>query len=170
MAIDVEDGTGRATANSYVSDAEAVAYFDVDATAADFLALNQAAREEYLQWATRVLDAKTNWRGYKTFPLVQALRWPRSYVYDRDGNAVASNIVPREVKAATCELAKWLLTNDPSGPQDVENLRKIVVDVIEIEYQEGTGQPSYPGIINAILQGLGYVQTGVRGFGRIVKS
>lgn len=164
----VEDGTNVAGANSYVTLAYAEDYFAVDVASATWEALSDDQKEFYLAWATRILDQKTEWRGYINADS-QALRWPRKGVTDRDYRTVETNEVPNPVKAATCELAKWLMTNDPTTGQDTDYLKRIKVDVIEIEYQDGTSQSSYPTILNAILAGVGHFRIGSRGFGRIVR-
>lgn len=165
----VEDGTGLPGATSYVSVADALDYFAVDPNAADFIALSPEMHQFYLGWATRVLDQKTDWKGTKN-SATQGLRWPRTGVFDRDGLAISSTIVPREVKAATCELARWLLTNDPAAGQDIERIKQVVVDVVEIMFQDDDSQSSYPSIINAILTGLGGFRIGNRQFAKIIKA
>jgi len=164
----VEDGSNVAGANSYVTLAYAADYFAVDPSSATWEALTDEQKQFYLAWATRLLDQKTEWRGFINED-DQALRWPRKGAADRDYRTVNTNEIPNPVKAATCELAKWLMTNDPTTGQDTDYLKRIKVDVIEIEYQDGTSQSSYPSIINAILEGIGHFRTGSRGFGRIVR-
>lgn len=162
----VEDGSIVADATSYLTVAYADDYFAVDPNADGWVALATEDKEFYLSWATRLLDQKTDWRGYLADE-TQSLRWPRQYVTDRDGRAILSTVIPNAVKDATCELAKWLLTNDPTSGPDIDYLRRIKVDVIEIEYQEGSTQSVYPSILNAILRGLGVFRIGSTGFGRI---
>lgn len=166
----VEDGTGYADSNSYVSVADADDYFVIQPTSdAVWNPLTSTQKEQYLALATRYLDQKVDWRG-EIADEDQALRWPRTGAYTRDQIAVGSTVVPKPVKAATCELALYLISNDPNAGQDVDKLKKIVVDVVEIEYQEGAGQPKIPSLINSILYGLGFFVSGGRGFGRIVRA
>lgn len=166
----VEDGTGLSAANSYVSVADADDYFTPDLNfATAWAALTTQQKQHSLAWASRLLDQKTDWRGVRVDE-DSGLRWPRSYVQDRDDQLVADNVVPRPVKDATCELAKYLQENDLTTGADVDNIRKVVVDVIEIEFQEGTSQTGIPTILNAILTGLGSFRVGGRGFGKIIKA
>jgi hypothetical protein len=166
----VEDGSGVAGANSYASVAEADDYFAVDP---NFLttwnALAAEDQEILLAWASRVLDQKTIWKGYAV-SATQTMGWPRTYVTDRDGYAVDSDIVPTPVKAATFELAKFLNTNDLTVGPDTTDFRRIVVDVIEIEYQEGVSQNAIPTILKDILTGYGVFRVGGRGAARIIKA
>lgn len=165
----VEDGTLVVGANSYVSTTYADDYFIIDPNfTTAWTALSSTQKQYYLAWATRILDQKVVWRGER-YTTTQALRWPRKYVYDADDNLIDPTEIPRQLKEATCEFAKWLYTNDPTAGRDEDNLKRIMVDVVEIEYQEGSAQSSYPSIINQILSPLGRMRVGGMGFGRIVR-
>ena len=169
VSVVVEDGTGLPDANSYVSVQEIKDYFAVVPDAAAFVAQDDAVLGQYVIYATRVLDQKTLWKGYRATS-TQALEWPRQYVYDKYGNPVAADAVPTQVKAVTCELARWLKENDPAGGQDVQHLKQITVDVIDIVFQDQTSQSSWPTLFNQIIDGLGRLNIGSRGFPRVVKA
>lgn len=116
MALIVEDGTGLATAESYISVAAADTYFtnyarNISAWASD----TTANKEQWLREAAQTLDAifAGQWKG-KRIDGDQALSFPRSGVETSDGYTVASNAVPTAVERAACELA-WKHLND-SGP------------------------------------------------------
>lgn len=163
-----EDGTGLTGANSYATVAESEDYFAVDPNATAYLALTESEQEQYLAWASRLLDQKTEWRGYKAVA-TSGLRWPRKHVFDKDGLLVEDDIVPKPVKDATCELARFLMDYNPAVGQGGDNIKKLVVDVVEVEYQDNTGQSDWPSLINAILTPLGMFRTSGPGFGRIIK-
>lgn len=164
----VETGAGLAQATSYVSLDDAETYFEI-AEFAEWTALTDARKEYLLAYATRYIDQKVNWKGSKA-TTTQGLRWPRSYVYDRDGVAIDDDVIPQQVEQVTCEVARWLLDNNPVAGPDVENLKKVVVDVVEIEYQDQTSQTSFPTIFNDILQGIGTFRIGGRGHANILKA
>jgi hypothetical protein len=42
----------------------------------------------------------------------QRMTWPRTGMYDRNGNAIASNVLPKELKEAQSELAGQLIMSD----------------------------------------------------------
>lgn len=172
MALILEDGTGLVNSNSYVSLAEAEVYFTSDLlTIAAWEALPD--QENQLIWATRVLDQKVRWRGTtanNSTTIIQALRWPRQGMYDRDHNAVSATIVPIQVKQATCEMAKWMMTNDVTAGQNVDYLKMLKVDVIELMWQDRVGQPVLPALINEILAGLGSIASGGARFVPIAKT
>lgn len=176
----VEDGTGFTDSNSYVSVADADDYYVVDLNAAaTWAALNSTQKQAQLAWASRVLDQKVKWNGVKTVPgnsstspivVASAMRWPRTGVFDRDKNAIGPHFIPPQLVQATLEFSKFLLTNDATTGQDVDYLSLIRVDVIELRYQDKTGQPVLPAIFNEILAGLGALPSGGPRFVPIAKT
>lgn len=169
FAFLVEDGSGLSSATSYVSVADADDYFAIDANNEAWDALPEEQKEFFLAWATRYIDQKVNWKGSKATS-VQGLRWPRVYVKDRDGVYIEDDVIPTQVKQITYEVARWLMDNDPAAGSDVENLKKVVVDVVEIEYQDQTSQTSFPTLFSDILQGIGTFRIGGRGHANIIKA
>ncbi len=167
MPLVVEDGTGLvSTANSYVSEAESDTYFEIiPEYGVTWQAYTPSEKECLLRFSTRVLDARTQWEGYK-----QVDASPRKCVTDRDGVSVLTTVVPQAVKDATCELARILDGEDITTGQDIERLRKLVVDVVEIEYQEGDSQTRVPQYMGYILRGLGAFMSGSMSFNRIRKA
>lgn len=115
MALVVEDGTGKSDADSYLSVADATAYFVAtdtkDAERHDLIAAwaedqNDSKREAALREATAYLDGRylERWVGSKASS-AQALAWPRTGAYDAHGYAIASTTIPSKLKHATAELA-----------------------------------------------------------------
>lgn len=170
FAFVVETGSGLADATSYVSIAEADDYFTIDPNFSDeWSGLTEETQQYLLAWATRILDQKGNFKGYPSTE-TQALRWPRVGVCDRDGREIAGDVIPKQLKEATFEIAKWLRNNDPTEGQDTDYLKSMRVDVIELEWQDDTAQQSVPSIINAILTPIGTFRSGGGSrFGRIAK-
>lgn len=159
----VEDGNGLDDATAFGSVAEADTYFEIDPNfAATWAALTTSAKQARIARASRILAQRTSWRGLKVYE-TSGLPWPRTGVYDREKILVADDVVPVAVKQATFELIKYLDGNDFAGA-DVEHVKSMKVDVLEIEYQDSTSQVSVPPIINDILQGLGVFQVGTNRF------
>lgn len=166
----VETGAQVSGSNAYVSEADADDYFEIDnAFDATWVAYTQAEKEERIGWASRILDQKTDWEGSRV-ATTQSMRWPRKGVCDRDGEAVLTTEVPQPVKDATLELLKYMVSNNPTTGSDVDFLRRVAVDVIELEYQEDTSQTKIPNIINQILDGIGRFQVGNKRFAKINRA
>lgn len=167
----VETGAGISGATSYISEAVADDYFEIDrAFTATWTALTSTEKEYRLAWATRILDQKVKWNGTKTAD-ANDLEWPRQSTYDRNGVGIDSDEMPEQLLDVTCELAKYLNGADPISGAGVDFVKHIVLDVLEIEYQEGTSQNSFPNVINSLLRGLGhYPVPGQFSFNKISKA
>ena len=112
MAIVVEDGTGKATAESYISVTDADTYFlDRNVTAWDDLDYEE--KEASLRRATEYMTGafRSRWRGSRVYATVQALDWPRSGVCV-DDRFIETDEIPVEVKRSCAELALRASTAD----------------------------------------------------------
>jgi hypothetical protein len=128
MAIDVETGTGSATANSYVSVIEADAYVeDFLRNAVGWTGLSAADKHTYLKEGTQALDGiyGARWRGYRSSS-IQSLDWPRSSAVTPDGWSVSQTEIPTAVKNAVVELA-WRALQDTAGP-DADGTSALIPD------------------------------------------
>lgn len=167
----VENGTGLSNATSYASVADADAYFVIDRVFCEtWAAINPTDKEYRLAWATRILDQKVRWNGIKTVE-DSALSWPRSGVCDRNGIPIDSGVIPTQLKQALFELAKYITSEDVTTGRGVDYIKRLTLDVLEVEYMDDSSQSSFPSIIPSILRGLGtYAVPGGFSFGRIVKT
>ena len=136
MALIVEDGTSKTDAESYASVAYADAYFS--ARNINNWASNTADKEGHLRLATDYIEATYAelWQGTKKERL-QALQWPRDYVYV-DGYSLDSNVIPKELMNACCELAHRSVT-ETLLPDLTKSVKREKVDVIEVEYDTNSG-------------------------------
>lgn len=111
VTLVVEDGTGIATANSYLTVAEADAILCVNPVMyATWTALTAQQMDEYLVWASDYIDCYVQWFGTKTVP-DSGLRWPRTGVCDCDGIEIGPNEIPDKLKTAVAQLAIFLTSS-----------------------------------------------------------
>ncbi len=105
MALVVEDGTGKADAESYLSAADATTYLTAVGSAAAW-GVDAALQEAALRRATQYIDGEYGRRfyGYRATQN-QALQWPRWDAYDADGYLIPTGQVPTALKHATAEAA-----------------------------------------------------------------
>lgn len=154
MTVIPEDGTGLATANSYVSTAEADAYFTAR-NSATWSAAATAAKEAALLEATSYLQGiyKGTWVG-DLYSTEQALDWPRTGAYDPEGRPLDG--VPQAVKDATCQLALEHVTNgslQPSMPRS-GRVKRRTIGPITTEFDVGApGGRAFP-FIDTLLAGI----------------
>jgi hypothetical protein len=118
MAFEVETGSGSHTATSFCSVAYADTHHAKDKrTAATWAALSTANKQYRLETATEIICRDSTFAGYPV-KLVgntsgkQRLAFPRSEVYDRDGNAIDSDEIPEDLQRATAQLAGELELED----------------------------------------------------------
>lgn len=151
MALIVEDGTGKADAESYTSVADADSYhtlrgnIDAWSDVDDKEVLLRSATDYMLQ------VYRSRWKGYRTNE-VQALDWPRAWVENPDSPFAygvayyADDIVPVEVVNACSELALVanggaLLNNLTEGQSSVK------IGPISVTYDDqGREQTKYASV------------------------
>jgi len=115
MALIIEDGTGVANANSFVTDLEYTTY-----TTSRGLTVGADAiiREKELILASDFLESlRASYQGFKT-DNTNSLQWPRRGVFI-DGFAILDDFIPQELKNAQIEAAafansKELISNKAS--------------------------------------------------------
>lgn len=168
FAFLVEDGSGLASANSYVSVEDADDYLVTNIHVFPIWdALTTENKQYLLAWASTYLDQRARWNGKKAVE-TSGLRFPRECLTDRDGNPIASDVVPVALKQATVEMARALIESDRSADRGQDGLERLRVDVIEIYFNADYRLPTVPKNINMILEGLGTVRSDT-GFGRILR-
>jgi len=155
MSFVTEDGTGLSTSNSYVSVAEADAYF-LDATIL-WVGTN-GAKEKALVRATRTIDLMGGNRflGIKLVE-TQALAWPRDEAYDRDGIELTG--IPVYLKRAVYEAAlQELILEGSTMPNTTQQVKMERVEgAVQVSYVEG----SYQGTTFRAIKGwLDYICKG----------
>ena len=100
MALIVEDGTGMATAESYLSVADVSAVLALTGEDAAWLALaSDTVREQVARKVMRALENERTFRGQKK-TAEQALEWPRVYATDDDGFLYEDTSIPEKLKTA----------------------------------------------------------------------
>mgnify|MGYP003590976210 CR=1 FL=1 len=151
MALDAT--LGGASANSYVTVAEADAYFATSFGRTPWGSASAANKEIVLIESTRLLDLLVSWKGYVKSD-TQALRWPRTYVPNINGryleSYISDSIVPKDVKNAVFELAYSLLSN--GGFQASENeLAKVKVGPVSIDFSDTVKSNGLPKMVRDMI-------------------
>lgn len=103
MAVIVEDGSIVANANSYVSVANADAYFSARNNTT-WTAYSTAVKEAALLYACQWLNARYEWPGVIS-DVTQTLSWPRDGAEDSEGRDIDPDEVPGCIVDAQCEAA-----------------------------------------------------------------
>lgn len=145
----IDATVGGANANSYVDVTFAAAYFDDRLHSSVWSNASNDDRDRSLIMATREIDTRIAWDGYKVTE-TQALDWPRSGLYDDNRDYVDEDTLPIELKNAVCEYALVLLGTDTLAPQET-GLESLVVDVIELKFKTSDRlQPIPPNVFGPL--------------------
>ena len=156
MAATIDATLQGASANSYVTLAEANTYFETvpDSTAWDGKTGDQ--RNRALISATRWIDALSFYGNRCTE--TQALKWPRED-YKVDGIALACTLIPEPIKTATYELAN-ALANDTDAITGSTGTTGVYDEVklgeLQVKYKDSS---TTSGLINNVFDVYPWLQS-----------
>lgn len=141
MAITIDPTPGGASANSYGTLAEALAYFDGRLGGGAFRAASSDdIRKQALITGARDIDSEI-YRGVRTNS-GQAMQFPRSGIY-AGGIPIDPNIIPAFVKSAQFEQSLWRLAQagadedkDPLAPSGTEELKSLSAGSVRLDFRD----------------------------------
>lgn len=149
MALIVEDGTGLANAEAYISVADADAYFAARGNAA-WAALTTGAKEAALRKGADYLEGY-RWKGERLTG-TQALAWPRSGAVV-DGYELAAAVLPAALVRANAELAVRAAAGDLSADAGAQVVSE-TVGPISVTYAAGARQQTRYEAVERMLAAL----------------
>ena len=145
---------GASDANSYVTVAEADAYFADSYGRGKWATSAQADREALVISASRSLDQYINWSGQRATS-TQSMEWPRKGTFDRAGNLIPDTIIPSQVKYATYELAYYMLDTGGALSFSDQTVDMVKLGSIEVEFTPHSTDVGIPSFIEEMLANLG---------------
>lgn len=150
MPLTVEDGSGVAGADSYISITDADTYFGARGNPSQWTSLGMEEKEAFLRVAATFEDGAYQWKGHRKTTM-QGLDWPREEVVDDEGDAVADDVVPRNVIYAQAELgllfALGTISSSSSSSTQAGGVKAVQVGSVRQEFFEA-GSRSGHTIIN----------------------
>ncbi|MGU3496355.1 DnaT-like ssDNA-binding protein [Xanthobacteraceae bacterium A53D] len=157
MSLVVEDGTGIAAADSYVSSADLLDYAGRFSGAT--LPTDEAALERPLRVASAWVDAtyRARFRGQRLRGRQQGLEWPRSDAFDAAGSEVPETEVPREIRDATCEAALREVAKPGSLSPDLKRggaIKSVTAGEVEVVFADRAPLSTTFATIEGWLSGL----------------
>ena len=160
MAVVLDDTVGGEDSNTYINLADAEIYFEKRLDSTDWDNATDAVKDEALAMATRMLDDAYNFVG-TIHTSAQALRWPRSYVYDIDGRYLTPEAIPEEIRNATCEQALYAMGRDVTSTPTIlsQGLKYAKVGPLEVEASLAFQQSGISSNATASLKGLGSLRS-----------
>lgn len=178
-----EDGTGLANANAYADVAEGDVYHEAHLYATDWTAASVPTKTAALVFATRLVDAHYQFRGFKAHQ-TQALQWPREFARDDDALRVsgigglmsrteyfASDAVPKLLRDATIETARELIKDDRTADPDGEGLASMALNgTVSLTFDKRDRRPVIPHVAQAMLSKLGEYLSRTSGVVKLVRT
>jgi hypothetical protein len=157
VAVTIVATVGSASANSYVTLAEADSYMEARLNSTSWDDATTDNQNRALVEASRELTSRA-WAGRRTDD-TQALSWPRQWAHDPDNPIYAyfdTDVIPQRVKDATCELAfQFILagTTDVAALEGTAGIKSETVGPISVEYDtysRAKGLARYPRVMDYI--------------------
>jgi hypothetical protein len=178
-----EDGSGKVDANSYADVAEGDAFHEAHLYAADWTAASLATKTAALVFATRLIDAHYQFRGFKAHQS-QALQWPREFARDDDALhnrvflSIASrdeyfpnNVVPKALRDGTIETARELIKANRTEDPDGEGLATMsLTGTLSMTFDKRDRRPVIPHVAQTMLSKLGQYLNSTSGVVRLVRT
>ena len=156
MAAVIDATIGGASANSYVTLADADAYFETTPDATNWDDKTNDQKNRALISATRWIDALSFYG--KRCSETQALKWPRED-YKVDGIELACTLIPVGVEIATYELARALAndTDAITGSTGTTGLYdEVKLGDLQVRYKDSS---MTPGVINNVFDVYPWLQS-----------
>ena len=156
MAATIDATLQGASANSYVTLAEADAYFETVPDSATWTDKTDDQKNRALISATRWIDALSFYGDRCTE--TQALKWPRED-YKVDGIKLVCTLIPQQVKVATYELARAFAndTDSITGTSGTTGLYdEVELGELKVKYKDSS---TTPGLINNIFDLYPWLET-----------
>lgn len=142
------------SANSYISLADANYHFSTKfKSSAKWDALSNDQKSQLLIEATRILDVFV-YSGYKSSQS-QALSWPRMSLISSDGYPINSQTIPKQIQAAQCEMADWILTEEDRmlSDVDIQQIDQFKAGPLDIKVK--VNAITVPDIVKQLINSIG---------------
>jgi hypothetical protein len=190
----VEDGTMPAGANSYVSLDFANTYLEANTFAyTPWSALTDQEKQLLLVWSSRYLDQRATWNGIPTSVFLanpyqanviagfvstpalepvptQPMRWPRADAFDVDNVPIPYDVIPIQLQNATCEMARYLITQDRSLERPQDGIKELKLDTMTLIFRDNYVLPIVPSEISYIIRGIGTISSGTTNFSKVRRA
>ena len=156
MAAVIDATLGGASANSYVTLADADAYFETVPDSTDWVSKSTDQKNRALISATRWIDVLSFYG--KRCSETQALKWPRKD-YKVDGIELACTLIPFGIEVATYELARALAndTDAITGSTGTTGIYdQVELGELKVRYKSSS---MTPGVINNVFDVYPWLQS-----------
>ena len=154
-----ETGSGVSGANSYATVSNADTYFEGQIYKDSWIKASAAQKAQALAMATSTLDTLVSWDGTKKAS-TNPLEWPRKNVTEKNGYAVADNIIPDVVKEATYLTALGLLESNRREEPGDAGIDELGLEGINIKFNKTDRSSILPHFVMLIVEDYGRIKGG----------
>lgn len=152
MAVTIVATAKATNANSFLSLADADTYMDGLASDTEWDAATTDQQNRALKSATDRLDQE-RYHGRRT-DANQRLSFPRTGIYDRDGDLYDQDTIPRPVEEATAELANAIIKGEYDPAETgLEAFKNVKVGPLDVTPNQGKQNPTeLPEYVRLLLE------------------
>jgi len=166
MALTLVSEAGSVSANSYCTYASSLVILEENIHIyGTFASLSTADAESCLIYATTLLDIQVDWIGDKK-TTTQALRWPRSFVDNLDGEAVLTTIIPQFLQEAVSFYSFFLSQTDRTVDATTFGFKSLKAGSLAMVIDKYDRKPVMPSIVWEIVRPYG---TRIAGIPRVLE-
>ena len=154
-----ETGSGVAGANSYATVSQADTYFESQIYKDQWIGASATRKAQSLAMATSTLDTLVAWNGTKKTS-TNPLEWPRKGVTEKNGYAVADDIVPNIIKEATYLTALALLESNRREEPGDAGIDELTLEGIDIKFNKTDRSSILPHFVMLVVEDYGRIKGG----------
>lgn len=154
-----EDGTGVSGANSYATVANADTFFEGQIYKDQWIRASAAQKAQALGMATSTLDTLVAWDGTKK-DKDNALEWPRTGVFEKNGFSVSDTTIPAFLKEATYLTALSFLEDNRREEYGDAGVDEITIEGINMKFNKTDRSGVLPHYVMMIVEDYGRIKGG----------
>jgi hypothetical protein len=146
------------SSNSYLTRAEADAYFEDRLHSSTWSSASTVDRDRALLWAAKILDTRVSWSG-TIVDYLQALSWPRHGVISiNTSQYYLPTEIPEFIKYAQAELALSLLSEDRTLDPQTAGISS--TGAVSLTFDKTTTPPVLPQAVRDLIAPYGTFDNG----------
>lgn len=145
---------GASNANTYCTRAAATQYDDNHPqSGTTWSGASNDLKDQSLLMATQLLDQHIDWTGAPS-DVIQVLNWPRTGMWDRNGNAMDSDSIPTELADATAEFARQIIAENRMADDAVstKGITDLKAGPVSLKFSGRKGAKVVPDAVYYLLE------------------
>ena len=156
---------GAANANTYCTRAAATQYDDDHPqSGTTWSGASNDLKDQALLMATQLLDQHIDWTGAAS-DVIQILEWPRTGMWDRNGNSMDSASIPADLVNATAEFARQIIAADRMADDAVstKGITDLTAGPVSLKFSGRKGAKVVPDAVYYLLEDSWFFSVRKRG-------